>query len=185
MKAGPPARASISAALILAAFLLPASAQPDGDAPEVPLTAEKDGWQIYRNARFGMVLPVPPGMTAQRPPDNGGGQAFRSADGKAELLTWGSFNIDGLGDVAKRFEAALIEPGRTITYQRKTEKWFVISGTRKDGSAFYERYDADAKYCSGWLVTHPQEDEKKWSALIERIAKGYAANLGEGADTLE
>ncbi|MBX3739603.1 MAG: hypothetical protein KF712_01325 [Akkermansiaceae bacterium] len=185
MKAGFPARAVISAALVLAAFVLPASAQPDDDGPEVWLTTDKDGWQTYRNARFGMVLPVPPGMTAQRPPDNGGGQAFRSADGKAELLTWGSFNIDGLGDVAKRFEAALIEPGRTITYQRKTEKWFVISGTRKDGSAFYERYDADAKYCAGWLVSHPQDEEKKWSALIERIAKGYAANLGKGVDTLE
>ena len=178
-------RVSISAVLIFAALLLPGSAQPGDEAPAVPLTAEKDGWRIYKNPRFGMVLPVPPGMTAQRPPDNGGGQAFLSADGKAELLTWGSFNIDGIGDVAKRWEAALIEPGRTITYKRKTEKWFVISGTRKDGSAFYERYDADGKYCAGWLVTHPQEEEKKWSALIERIAKGYAANLGKGVDTLE
>ncbi|RYD38250.1 MAG: hypothetical protein EOP87_01930 [Verrucomicrobiaceae bacterium] len=178
-------RASISAALILAACVPTASAQPDGDGPEINLTAEKDGWQIYRNPRFGMVLPVPPAITAQRPPDNGGGQAFRSADGKAELLTWGSFNIDGIGDVAKRWEAALIEPGRTITYKRKTDKWFVISGIRKDGSAFYERYDADEKYCAGWLVTHPQEEEKKWSALIERISKGYAANLGKGVDTLE
>lgn len=163
--------------------------QPKTDAkadakPEVPLTAAKDGWQTYRNPRFGMTLPVPPGMTAQRPPDNGDGQAFRSADGKAELLTWGSFNIDGIGDVAKRFESALIEPGRTITYKRKTEKWFVISGTRKDGTAFYERYDADKKYCAGWLVTYPAAEEKTYTPLIERIAKSYDAGLGKGADTL-
>lgn len=155
------------------------------DKPEVPLTATKDGWQNYRNPRFGMLLPVPPGMTAQRPPDNGDGQAFRSKDGKAELITWGSFNIDGIGDVDKRWESALIEPGRTITYKRKTEKWFVISGTRKDGTAFYERYDADKKYCAGWLVNYPAAEEKAWSALVERIAKGYEANLGKGVDTVE
>lgn len=175
--------------LLFAAFsavvlALPTFAQREPEKPAVPLTATKDGWRIYKNPRFGMQLPVPPEMTAQPPPDNGDGQAFRSADGKTELLTWGSFNIDGIGDVGKRWDAALIEPGRTISYKRKTEKWFVISGTRKDGTAFYERYDADKKYCAGWLITYPKEEEKTWSPVIERLAKGYDANLGKGSDTL-
>lgn len=143
-----------------------------------------DGWTSYSNPRFGMTLPVPPGMIAQRPPDNGGGQVFRSADGKAEFLVWGSFNIDGIGDVAERWKTALIEPGRTITYKRKADRWFVISGLRKDGTAFYERYDADKKYCAGWLITYPAGEEKQYSALIERIAKGYKPNLGKGEDTI-
>lgn len=161
-------------------------AQPnEGGAPSNQKDDAKAEWQTYKNPRFGMSLPVPPGMTAQRPPENGDGQTFRSADGKAELLTWGSFNIDGIGDVEKRFESALVEPGRTITYKKKTEKWFVISGTRKDGTAFYERYDADKKFCAGWLITYPQADEKSYAPIVERIAKDYSANLGKGTDITE
>lgn len=181
-----PLRSTITAFLLLAALPLAAqTAEKKTEPTTTPLATAKGEWQVYRNPRFGMQLPVPPGMTAQRPPDNGDGQTFRSADGKAELLTWGSFNIDGIGDVARRFEAALIEPGRTITYKRKTEKWFVISGTRKDGTGFYERYDADKNHCAGWLISYPQEEEKTYSVIVERIAKGYQANLGKGSDTRE
>lgn len=168
---------------ILLAVLCPASLPAQNEEKEkAPLATGKDEWTTYRNPRFGMVLPVPPGMIAQRPPDNGGGQAFRSADGKAELIVWGSFNVDHLGDITARWKTALLEPGRTITYKRQTEKWFVISGTRKDGTAFYERYDADKNHCAGWLITYPQAEEKTYSALIDRIAKGYKANLGKGED---
>ncbi|RBP42680.1 hypothetical protein DES53_106389 [Roseimicrobium gellanilyticum] len=162
-----------------------ASIQAEEEKWDVPLEADKDGWKIYRNARFGMVLPVPPGLTPTRPPDNGDGQAFKSADGKVTLLVYGSFNIDGLGDVAARWKTALAAPDRTITYKRKTEEWYVVSGVTKDGIGFYERYTANSKYCSGWEMTYPQSEEKKYSTWIERIAKGYEARLGKGVDTLE
>ncbi len=152
---------------------------------EVPVTVGKDGWGIYRNPRFGMVIPVPPGMVPQRPPDNGDGQAFTTPDGKVSLTVYGSFNVDNLGDVEARWKEALAEPGRTITYKRKTDGWFVISGVTQDGTGFYERYVADSKYCSGWVLAYPQSGEKTYSAWVERIAKGYEPRLGQGVDRID
>ncbi len=151
---------------------------------QVPVTLGKDGWMIYENGRFGSVIPVPPGMMALRPPDNGGGQAFVSANGKVRLTVYGSFNVDDFGNLEARWKADLAEEGRTITYKRKTESWYVISGVMKDGTGFYERYTADSKYTAGWQMSYPQAEEKKYSPWIERIAKGYEPRLGKGDDRL-
>jgi hypothetical protein len=170
------------AVLFLCMALAPSNAKEE--KWQVPLTPGKDGWMVYKNVRFGSVLPVPPGMVAQRPPDNGGGQSFTTADGKVTLLVFGSFNVDGNGDLDARWKDALAEPDRTITYKRKAEGWYVISGVNKDGTGFYERYDANSKYCAGWEMTYPQELEKKYAPWIERIAKGYEPRLGKGEDTV-
>jgi hypothetical protein len=149
---------------------------------QVPVTLGKDGWMLYANPRFGFVLPVPPGMKALRPPDNGGGQAFESADGKVQLTSFGSHNVDGFGDVEKNWNEELAQKGRTVTYKRKTESWYVISGTMEDGTGFYTRYEANAKHGAGWTLTYPQAEEKRYARWVERIAKGYEARLGKGDD---
>ena len=94
----------------------------DEDSWQVAVTVGKDGWLLYHNPRFGCVLPVPPGMRPLRPPDNGDGQAFVSADGKVKLSASGGFNIDNTGDVAVCWNNALAEPERTITYKRKCQQ---------------------------------------------------------------
>jgi hypothetical protein len=152
---------------------------------QVPVTLGKDGWMVYENARFGSIIPVPPGMTPNRPPDNGDGQSFSTPDSKVTLATYGSFNVEGTGDLNRRWKDALAEPGRTITYKRKTDAWFVVSGITEDGMGFYERYTANSKYGAGWYIRYPQSEEKKYSPWIERIAKSYEARLGKGADTVE
>ncbi len=157
----------------------------DDDKWEVPMLLGKDGWQTYQNARFGMEIPVPPTLVPQRPPDNGGGQAFASPDGKVRLIVFGMFNVDDLSSVEAAWKTALNESEQTITYKRKTETWFVVSGVTKKGLGFYERYDANAKYAAGWRLTYPQAEDEKYSAWVERIAKGYRANLGKGVDTLQ
>lgn len=163
-----------------------AQAQDDEDeAWQVPVTVGKDGWMRYENARFGSVIPVPPGMVALRPPDNGDGQMFATPDGKVQLSVWGAFNVDGNGDLEMRWQEDLAQAGRTLTYKRKTAGWYVISGVMKDGTGFYERYTANAKYVAAWRMTYPQAEEKKYAAWVERIAKGYEVRLGKGVDGVE
>lgn len=173
-------------ALTFSIFPLRALEQPDdtgaGDGWSIPVELGADGWVTYRNARFGFILPVPPGMKALRPPDNGGGQAFETLDGKVNLVSWASFNVDGLGDVERRWGEELAEGKRTITYKRKTASWYVVSGVDEDGTGFYIRYTADKDYACGWSIAYPQKEEKKYQAWIERIAKDHAPRLGEGVD---
>ena len=168
---------------LLLALSLPAHAEDEGW--QVRVILGKDGWMTYENPRFGFVIPVPPGMKPDRRPDNGDGQRFFSADEKVSLVASGSFNVDRFGDVEKRWQEELAEKGRKITYKRKTDTWFVISGVNDDGTAFYMRYTADAKYCATWIITYPHADEKRLAPWVERIAKGYEARLGRGDDTIE
>ncbi|MBL9154447.1 MAG: hypothetical protein JNK37_18295 [Verrucomicrobiales bacterium] len=142
-------------------------------------------WHNYRNARFGFVLPVPPGLKADRAPDNGGGQRFFSTQRGVDLVCWGSFNVDGLGDVTARWESELATEGRKITYKVKKTKWYVVSGVTTYGVGFYTRYEADANHCAGWTLTYPQAEEKTYSAWVERIARGWEARLGQGEDRIE
>lgn len=152
---------------------------------EVGVTLLKDGWMTYSNGRFGCSLPIPPGLKPLRPADNGGGQSFASLDDKVRITIGGHFNVDGNGDVEKNWEWALAVKDRTITYKRKTADWYVISGVSKDGTGFYEKYAANAKYCAGWTMTYPQVDEKRYAPWIERMAKGFDPAFGTGADTVE
>ena len=177
--------------LTAAAFMaLPPRVMSGAISPEsseswqAPVTLGSDGWMLYENPRFGFALPVPPGMKALRPPDNGDGQAFATLDDKVRLAGWGSFNVDNLGDVDTRWKEELAEEDRTITYKKKTANWCVVSGVNKDGTGFYTRYTADKNHCAGWTITYPQPDEKKYQAWVERIAKGYEPRLGKGDDTI-
>lgn len=158
------------------------AAGEEGENWQVPVTLGKDGWMLYENPRFGFILPVPPGMKTLRPPDNGGGQAFASADGKVSLTCFGSHNVDNMGDVETNWKEDLAAKDRTITYKKKADGWYVISGTMPDGTGFYTRYAADKKHTAGWSISYPQADEKRYTAWIERIAKGYEARLGKGQD---
>lgn len=155
------------------------------EAWQVPVVLLKDGWLHYTNGRFGCSLPIPPGMKALRPPDNGDGQAFASLDDKVRLTVSGHFNIDHVSDLDKSWESELAEKDRTITYKRKAEGWYVISGVNKDGTGFYEKYAANAKYFARWTITYPQADEKRYAPWIERMAKEFDPALGKGADTIE
>ena len=139
----------------------------------------------YENPRFGVSIPVPPGMVASRPPENGGGQEFATPDGKVRLLVWASFNVDGQGDLDVRWAHELADRGQTLTYKRKAKSWFVVSGVTKDGTGFYMRYDANAKYCSAWEIAYPQAQEPKYVPWVERIAKGCQPRLGQGEDRVQ
>ncbi|HEY1081285.1 MAG TPA: hypothetical protein VGE29_03430 [Prosthecobacter sp.] len=163
----------------------PAARCEDDEEWQIPVTMGKDGWMSYTNGRFGCSLIVPAGMVPLRPPDNGDGQAFATPDGRVKLSVYGCFNVEGAGDLETRWKWDLAEKGRTITYKRKTDTWYVVSGIMADGTGFYERYTSNSKYGSGWNMTYPQAEEKKYAAWIERIAKSYEPRFGKGFDTVD
>lgn len=147
--------------------------------------AAQAGWGRYQNARFGFVIPVPPGLQGGREPDNGGGQAWSSADGRINLVAWGSFNVDQMSDITPRYGEELSVPERKFTYKQRSDSWFVVSGIEEDGTHFYIRHDADANHAAGWQITYPASADAQVSAWIETIAKGWQARLGKGADRIE
>ena len=181
-------RAALFLAVLSFAAAIPVPCHADDEKPDawqIPVLLGKDGWMTYQNPRFGFSLPVPPGMKSERPPDNGSGQQFTSPDGKVSVSGSAHFNNDPeISGLEPAYKSELAVPDRTITYKLKKDGWYVVSGVNKDGTGFYKKYAANAKYYAAFSITYPQADEKKYQAWIERIAKDWQPRLGKGDDTL-
>ena len=147
----------------------------------LPSGATERGWQPYHNARFGYSVDVPTAyLFAQPAPDNGDGLSFASGDARVFLTAWGANNalawsLDGF------YEAALARNDLgVITYQRKADTWYVLSGYRTiDGSAgpyeaiFYERLRmaASGGAISGISLVFAPSLKDEMDPIVTRISR--------------
>lgn len=175
----------LAGAVLLAAGSLGQSARA-GETPEKPSVKKSAPWSAYHNPRFGFDLPVPPGLKAQRDPDNGGGRTYVSADGAFSLSAWGAFNVDeAITGLDAQWKEELAREGRTVTYKKKGDVWFVVSGETKDGREFYEKRFVKGDHCAGFSITYPKARLAEFQAWVERVEKEFKANLGQGIDRIE
>jgi len=151
-----------------------------GSLAAMPVVAET--WRTYRNARFGTTIEHSDRFRPGRPPDNGGGLGFTSADG-ASFSVFGSHNAldhDLLG--LERFVRADRQPGEHITYSARGANWFVLSGTRGDAT-FYERYLLSHRgaIVNGFVMEYPSRLQTIYGAVVTRMSRSFRAS--RGADT--
>jgi hypothetical protein len=113
--------------------------------------AQDFDWRPYVNERFGYSIDIPAGfLYPLPPPENGDGLAFESADGQVSVAVFGSNNALAWSfDDYLQAALAREDLGR-VTYQRKTEGWYVLSGYRPAPTSnwtgeviFYERVAID------------------------------------------
>ena len=99
----------------------------------------KERWENYAKSKIWHEcgLSRRPLHRLDAPPDNGDGQRFHTADGRAELAIYGAWKAND--DTPKSYvENYVEESGAGITYRQITDHFFVVSGT-KDGKIFYQR----------------------------------------------
>jgi hypothetical protein len=139
-----------------------------------------DTWRTYRNARFGVTIEYPDRFRPGRPPDNGGGLGFTSADG-ASFSVWGSHNA--LDHDLKGLEA-FVREGRAkdeqLTNEERGSNWFVLAGARGD-LLFYERYllSHGGRIVNGFAIQFP--GHLPYNPIVTRMSRSFRA--GRGADT--
>ena len=147
--------------------------------------AQDLGWRTYVNPRFGYAVDVPMRfLQAQPAPENGDGLSFASQNGAALVSVWGGNNALGWS-LDQYFQSALARPDiGTVTYQRKTADWYVLSGYRiaEGGAAayeaiFYERVEmsADRSAISGVLIVNAPSLKETMAPIIDRISKTLTA----------
>jgi hypothetical protein len=144
--------------------------------------AVADSWRTYRNQRFGTTIEYPDRFRPGRPPANGDGLAFTSADG-ASFSVWGSHNV--LNHDLAGLEAFIREkrsPGERITYNGHGPNWFVISGFRGD-MVFYERHMLSHRgtIVNGFSILYPTRLKAAYDPIVTRMARSFRA--GRGSDT--
>ena len=129
----------------------------------------QEHWATYTNPRFGTAADYPSDLfTVQDPPaENGDGQTFRTADGRAELSIYGTNNLE-----AERPQAYVARHVNLddVTFKRVTSDYYVVSGSR-GASIYYERCNFpnnDVLYC--FYITYPAQEKSAWDATVTRIS---------------
>lgn len=152
--------------------------------------AEDLAWQPYVNERFGFSIDIPTAFLRPLPPAvNGDGLAFESHDGQVSVSVFGSNNALQ-GTLDDYLQAALARPdlGR-VTYQRKTDKWFVLSGYRPAPTAqwtgeviFYERVAIDPanSAISGLIILFPPGLKDRMDPIVTRLSRSLTPPASAG-----
>lgn len=171
MQAHNPWSALVTATIIGASLVAIGTA-----AAQQPRARQPHQWTTYYNARFGTTADYPADIFTVRapPPTNGDGQTFRTADGRAQLLIYGTHNAE---EDNPRSYVAKYYNGPEVTYKRITRSFFVVSGVH-DGAIFYNRCNFPAKAegiidCIG--LNYPASDKAKWDAIVTRISSSLRA----------
>ena len=94
-------------------------------------------YKTYKNARFLFSIDYPANFTVGIMPQNGDGRRF--SGNKAELVVSGHWVLEDVhGNIENFFQQAK-EWKHTVTYERLTKEWFVLSGYDEDGKIYYEK----------------------------------------------
>ena len=161
---------------LLAVFLVAVRAHGEG-AP----------WKEYVNERFGFSLPYPATLIASRAPQNGAGREFHTTNKEFSILGQGGFlrTGDGVDSLDKRWQDELDSLGDTITYKKKTDTWYVISGVTKDGTEYYHKLYTKGGNWAAFNITYPHAENKQYDPWVERIEKSFVPFLKGEFDRAE
>jgi hypothetical protein len=135
----------------------------------------EEKWKTYTNARFGFRLAHPSALVESRAPDNGGGQEFHSQDKEFSLAAFAHFVLEDQS-LETMWKDELKELGDTVTYKKKGDAWFVVSGV-KDGTEYYHKTYVQKRNYAAFQITYPHAKAKQYDPWVERIAKEFVPFL--------
>ncbi len=136
-------------------------------------------WATYANARFGTTADYPADLFSKNdpPPENGDGQSFRTADERAQLAIYGSYNVEN--DTPASYVERLVDK-KGVTYKKITKTYYAVSGLR-GADIFYERCNfrtGDAAPIDCFQITYPAREKAAWDAIVTRISKSLRGGKG-------
>ena len=135
----------------------------------VPAVAEEQ-WATYSNPRYGATADYPADLftVTDPPPENGDGQTFHTADGRAEFTIYGTNNIDGEPpDIYVSRHVSLAD----VSYKKVGSDFYAVSGKRA-ATIYYERCNfpnLDVLVC--FYISYPAAEKAKWDAIVTRVGQ--------------
>ena len=145
--------------------------------------AQELKWRKYTNERFGFVMSYPATLIASRPPDNGAGREFHTADGAFSLSAQAHFLADQT--LESSWNEELNTPGVTITYKRKAKDWYVVSGVTDEGTEYYHKFWVKAGNWVELAITYPRVQNAKYDKWVEEITKRFVPFLEGDYDRID
>lgn len=130
-------------------------------------------WQACSDPRFQFVLQYPPGLVHSRDPGTSA-CSFKTPDAEFSVEAVLQPDAANSGDTLEaRYQKELDLLGGTVTYKRKAETWFVLSGVTPDGTEFYRKQYTKGSKWIALRMTYPHARNERYSPWVTRIEKTF------------
>lgn len=150
----------------------------DSQKKYTPKSNEK--YKEYCNERFGFCLDVPNALKMQFSPSGDGvSLSMNDIDNDGfSILSFGSphGNIDDAPHTLDEIMESHLEYVEDVTYQKKKDNWFVISGYNDSGkSIVFKKLYVGKQNFNSLLIEYPKKDKKLYDDAVNRIVGSFSA----------
>ena len=134
--------------------------------------AQTPTYQTYTNVRFAYSVSYPANLLKpQGEAENGDGQAFRAADGRAEMRVWGGYNVNN-DSLRAVYDQAVNEWGAGISYKVLKPGWFVVSAL-VNGKIHYRKTMLRKDVLKTFEIEYDESQKATYDQVTARIAKSF------------
>lgn len=131
-------------------------------------------WSQFLHPRYAYEFPVPPGMSEIGRPGDSPETAFESSDGSFVISAWGGRSTQSPAFLLEeQWRSAERRPDRTINYRRRAGSWFVVSGTERNGTEFYEKFISRGNQVAAFSLKYPRSRLREFEPWVEKIEDGF------------
>jgi hypothetical protein len=142
----------------------------------LPAAAAQHSYHTYHNARFDFSISYPAEvLIPQGESENHDGQKFRSRDGHAEMLVYGSHNAlnQTLRQLYSEETNPLADhPHRTVSYKTLKTNWFVVSGI-EDGKVFYQKTILTKGIFKTFHIEYDERQKDLFDSLTAQMVRSF------------
>ena len=144
-----------------------ASRKSEGERRNEPLDAR--GWKTYQDHGYAFRYPAALVTASHR----NGVVELHSLD--REFRMRASTRINSEKDtVQSAWQQRLKEHGRSVTYKRKADGWFVVSGV-EDGKTYYRKQFVSPERTAELVITYPKSRALVYDPWVSEIEKSFVA----------
>src|SRR5438132_6982339 len=130
----------------------------------------------YVNEQFGFVLRYPSDLVPGTTRSDGSGQEFHTPNGEFKVF---AFAVPTGGNprqvIARSFANERKMFGDAVSYKRKGDTWFVVSGVNKAGLEFYSKAYANSSAMTLLRITYPHSQNSIYDPWVTLIEKNFTS----------
>ena len=132
-------------------------------------------WKEYINERFGYSLHVPNVLIASRDPVNGSGREYHTTNKEFSVASGAHFLriADPNESLESHWNEDLAECKNQITYKKKSDSWYVISGVTTNGYFFYNKFFTKGNNWATFHITYLKLRKSQYDPWVLRIEKNF------------
>ena len=138
-------------------------------------SAEEETWNVCSTPTKPYRLQVPATLIHATAP-TATGCSFQTPDGEftveAAVL---SDAVEKEETIESRMQKEVDLMAGTVTYKKKGDSWFVISGVTPDGTEYYRKHYRNGAQWVTLRITYPHAKNKKYDKWVTRMEKTFVA----------